>query len=243
MRNFVRNCTAIWKREVRAYFDSPVAYIVIVTFLAVAGWMVFSTLFLIGRADLRSFFAPSPFSPSMLLVILAPAITMRLIAEERKSGTIELLLTMPMRDIEIIAGKFLAALSLVAVALGVTLAYPITVSMLGNLDWGPVVAGYFGLLMFSAALLAIGVLCSALTENQIVAFIIAFLISAFLYYIYWLQFFVPTWMSSFVEFISVSFHLDNLARGIVDSRDVLFYLSVTAGSLLLATRALGRHHA
>ncbi len=239
----MRNVLSVCKREFRAYFDSPVAYIVIVAFLAVAGWMVFSTLFLIDRADLRSFFAPSPFSPSMLLVILAPAITMRLIAEERKSGTIELLLTMPMRDAEIISGKFLAALGLVAVALALTLAYPITVSFLGDLDWGPVIAGYIGLFLFAASLLAIGVLCSALTENQIVAFIVAFLISAVLYYIYWLQFFVPTWMSSLVEFISVSFHLDNLARGIVDSRDVLYYLTLTAGSLLLATRALGRHHA
>ncbi len=239
----MRNVMAVAKRELRAYFDSPVAYIVIVTFLAVAGWMYFSTAFLLGRADLRPFFQPSPFSPSMLLVILAPAITMRLIAEETKSGTIELLLTMPMRDSEIILGKFLAALALVAVALGLTLAYPLTIGALGDLDWGPVLAGYLGMLLFSGALLAIGVLCSALTENQIVAFIVAFLISAVLYYIYWLQFFMPPALSPVVEFLSVSFHLDNIARGVVDTRDLIYYGSLMAGALLLAMQALARRHA
>jgi len=239
----MRNVVSVARRELRAYFDSPVAYIVIVSFLAVAGWMFFSTLFLMGRADMRPFFAPSPFSPSMLLVILAPAITMRLIAEERKSGTIELLLTMPMRDSEIVIGKFLAAVALVAVALLLTLAYPLTVSSLGALDWGPVVAGYVGMLLFASTLLAIGILCSALTENQIVAFIVAFLISGVLYYVYWLQFFMPPALAPMIEFLSVSFHLDNMARGVVDSRDVVYYLSVTAGALFVATYTLGRRHA
>ncbi len=239
----MRNVLAVARRELSAYFNSPVAYIVIVTFLAVAGWMYFSTLFLFGRADMRPFFQPSPFSPAMLLVILAPAITMRLIAEERKSGTIELLLTMPMQDWEIIFGKFLAALALVAVGLLLTFAYPLTVSSLGELDWGPVIAGYVGMLLFAASLLAIGVLCSTVTENQIVAFIVAFLVSGFLYYVYWLRFFVPPLLSPIFEFLSVSFHLDNLSRGVIDSRDVVYYLSLTFGALLLATQALGRRHA
>jgi ABC-2 type transport system permease protein len=239
----MRNVISVARREMRAYFDSPIAYIVLVAFLAVAGWMFFSTLFLVDRADMRTFFAPSPFSPAMLIVILAPAITMRLLAEERKSGTIELLLTMPLRDGEIVVGKFLAAFGLMAVGLLLTFAYPLSVAWLGDLDWGPVIAGYVGLLLFAASLLAIGVLCSALTENQIVAFIVAFLISSVLYYVYWLQFFVPPSLSPLVEFLSVSFHLDNLARGVIDSRDVLFYLSLTAAALLLATQTLGRRHA
>ena len=239
----MRNVISVARREMRAFFDSPIAYIVLVAFLAVAGWMFFSTLFLVDRADMRTFFAPSPFSPAMLIVILAPAITMRLLAEERKSGTIELLLTMPLRDGEIVVGKFLAAFGLMAVGLLLTFAYPLSVAWLGDLDWGPVIAGYVGLLLFAASLLAIGVLCSALTENQIVAFIVAFLISSVLYYVYWLQFFVPPSLSPLVEFLSVSFHLDNLARGVIDSRDVLFYLSLTAAALLLATQTLGRRHA
>ena len=239
----MRRVFAITQRELRGYFDSPVAYIVLVTFLLVAGWMYFSTVFLMGRADMRPFFAPSLFSPSMLLVILAPAITMRLIAEERKTGTIELLTTMPIRDAEVIAGKFLAALGLVAAALLLTLAYPLSIAWLGPLDWGPVISGYLGLLLFSAALLALGLLCSALTKNQIVAFIVSFLVCAALYYIYWLQFFVPGFLAPLFELISVSFHLDNLARGVIDSRDILFYLSLTAGGLLLAVRALEAQHA
>jgi ABC-2 type transport system permease protein len=195
----MRKVLAIAKRELRSYFDSPAAYIVLVTFLLVAGWMYFSALFLMDRADMRPFFAPSLFSPSMLLVILAPAITMRLVAEERKTGTIELLTTMPVRDGEVIAGKFLAALGLVAAALLLTIVYPLTVASLGPLDWGPVISGYLGLLLFSASLLAIGILCSALTDNQIVAFIVAFILSAALYYIYWLQFLVPGFLAPVFE--------------------------------------------
>jgi len=239
----MRKVLAITQRELHSYFDSPVAYIVLVTFLAIAGWMYFSPLFLMARADMRPFFAPSVFSPSMLLVILAPAITMRLIAEERKSGTIELLTTMPVRDGEVIVGKFLAALGLIAAALALTLAYPITVASLGALDWGPVISGYLGLFLFSAALLSIGILCSTLTANQIIAFIVAFIVSASLYYVFWLQFFVPPLLAPLFQFVSVSFHLDNMARGVIDTRDVFFYLSVTAASLLLAVRALEARHA
>jgi ABC-2 type transport system permease protein len=239
----MRKALSIARRELRSYFDSPVAYIVLVTFLLVAGWMYFSTLFLAARADMRSFFAPSIFSPSMLLVILAPAITMRLIAEERKTGTIELLTTMPVRDGEVIAGKFLAALGLIAAALALTLVYPVTVASLGPLDWGPVLSGYLGLLLFSAALLSVGILCSTLTDNQIIAFIVSFILCAALYYVYWLQFFVPGFLAPVFDLISVASHLDNLARGVIDTRDVLFYLSLTAAGLLLAVRSLETQHA
>lgn len=239
----MRNVLSITRRELRSYFDSPIAYIVVVSFLLVAGWMFFSVLFLMGRADLRGFFAPSPFSPSMLLVILAPAVTMRLLAEERKAGTLELLTTMPLRDVEVILGKFLAALGLLGAALALTLPYALTVAALGPLDWGPVLSGYLGLLLFSGALVSIGLLCSTLTDNQIVAFITAFLSCAVLYFVYWLQFFVPPGLAPIVEFVSLSSHLENLARGVVDSRDVLYFLSLTGGALLLSVRGLARLHA
>jgi ABC-2 type transport system permease protein len=233
----------IARRELRSYFDSPIAYIVIVAFLAVAGWMFFSALFLIGRADLRTFFQPTPFSPAMLLIVLAPALTMRLIAEERKSGTIELLTTMPIRDLDVVLGKFLAALGLIATALGLTLFYALSVWLMGPLDWGPVVSGYLGMILFSASLIAVGLLCSTFTDNQIVAFIISFLVCAALYFIFWLQFLLPGFLSSVAEFVSVSFHLDNMARGIIDSRDVIYYLSLTVGALYVAVRSLARQHA
>jgi ABC-2 type transport system permease protein len=168
---------------------------------------------------------------------------MRLIAEERKTGTIELLTTLPVTDTQVILGKFLAAFALLAVALAATLAYPITVSFLGSLDWGPVLAGYLGLLLFSAALLAVGILCSTLTDNQIVAFIVGFILCAGLYYVYWLQFFMPQAFASIAEYASVSFHLDNMARGVIDSRDVIYYLSLIGGALFLAVQSLSRQHA
>ena len=239
----MRNTLIIARRELRSYFDSPVAYIVLVAFLMVAGWMFFSSFFLMERADMRTFFEPSPFSPSMLLVIIVPALTMRLVAEERKSGTIEFLTTMPVTDTEVVVGKFVGALTLMSLALAATLAYGICIDTIGDLDWGPVISGYIGLFLFTMTLTSIGIMCSALTSNQIVAFIVSFIVCAGLYFIYWLQFFMPAGLASVVEYISLSFHLDNLARGVVDSRDVLYYLSVTVGSLYLAIRALGRQHA
>lgn len=239
----MRNIGIICRRELRSYFDSPVAYIVIVTFLLIAGWMYFGSLFLMGRADMRPFFQPSPFSPSMLLVILAPAVTMRLIAEERKTGTIELLTTMPVKDAEVVIGKFLAALGLLATALGLTLVYAVTVSAVGDLDWGPVITGYLGMLLFAAALLSIGLLCSTLTDNQIVAFILGFIACAILYFVFWLQFFVPEFLAPVVEFASVSFHLENLSRGVIDTRDVFYYVTVISASLFFAQKSLARTHA
>src|SRR5690606_245799 len=204
----MRNLLTIFKRELRAYYDSPVAYIVLVAFLVVAGWMFFGPLFLMGRAEMRSFFAPGVFSPAALLVILIPALTMGLVAEERKTGTIELLTTMPITDWQVVLGKFFAALALVASALVGTFVFAWSVSSLGAMDWGPVVSGYFGMLLFSAAMLAIGLACSCMTKDQIVAFIVSFVICAALYYVYWLQFFVPSSIAGFVETVSLSYHLD-----------------------------------
>jgi ABC-2 type transport system permease protein len=150
---------------------------------------------------------------------------------------------MPVRDSEVVVGKFVAAAVLLTAGLALTLAYPITVSRLGALDWGPVISGYLGMLLFAGSLLAVGLMCSTLTDNQIVAFIVAFLVSATLYYIYWLQFFVPPFLAPLVDYVSVSSHLANMARGVVDSRDVLFYVSLIIGGLLLAVRALARRHA
>lgn len=238
----MRNVVVIARKELASYFNSPMAYIVIVAFLLVAGWMLFSPLFLIGRADMRQFFAPSPFSPSMLLIILVPAVTMRLIAEERKAKTIELLTTTPVTDWQVVAGKFLGAFGLVSAALAATLVYAVSIWALGPLDWGPVVAGYIGMLLFAAALIAVGLFASTLTDNQIVAFIVGFLVCGALYFVYWLQMLMPN-VAPVVEFLSVSYHLDNIARGVVDSRDVLYYLSLAGGGLFLATLSLSRQHA
>ncbi len=239
----MRNIMTIANRELRSYFDSPVAYIILTAFLLLAGWMFFSSFFLMGQAEMRSFFTPSPYSPSMLLVILAPALTMRLFAEERRSGTIEMMTTLPITDTEVVLGKFLASVGLLKVALALTLVYAFTVSGVGDLDWGPVISGYFGMILFVSSMLALGLLASTWTENQIVAFIFSFMLSAALYFVFWLQFFVPQSIAGVVEYLSLAFHLDNMARGVIDSRDVIYYLSLTGGALFLAVRSLERRHA
>lgn len=236
------NAWVIARRELRGYFDSPVAYILVAVFLAVVGWMYFSAVFIEGQASLRRFFQPSLFSPALLLTIIIPALTMRLVAEERKQGTIEMLTTLPIRDWEVIVGKFLAATMLIGVALILTFFYPLSISTIGPLDWGPVVTGYVGMFLFSATLVAIGLLCSTLTDNQIVAFIIGFLVSSLLYFAYFLQPFVPS-LASVFELLSTSYHLEALARGVIDTRNVFYYLTVTAGALFLAERSVARQHA
>jgi ABC-2 type transport system permease protein len=230
---------AIARREIRTFFNSPIAYIVLGTFLLVAGWLFFSTLFLGGQASLRGFFGLAP----VLFVVFAPAITMRLLAEERKSGTLELLLTMPLEDWEVVLGKFVAALGMVAAGLLCTLPYAFSVAALtakgASFDWGPVAAGYLGLLLLAASFLAIGLWASALSRNQIVGFIIGLLLCFAFYFIDKFAMLFPEGISETLQFLSVDHHFGNIARGVIDTRDVVFYLSLTAVGLLLTTRAVG----
>lgn len=228
--------SAIWRKEVKSYFASPSAYIVIAVFLLISGWFFTLNLFKENLATLRSIFDILPF----LLVIFAPAMSMRLISEERKSGTMELLVTMPVRDFDVIFGKFLAALTLYCVALLFTLAYPFTISVLGDAEAGPIVAGYFGLILLGGAYLAIGLLGSALTESQIVAFILSFLIAGVFAILVFSSMVMPGSIADLVQYLSTTYHFQNIARGVIDSRDVLYYLSLIFLSLLFASRALAQ---
>jgi ABC-2 type transport system permease protein len=229
---------AVARREFRSFFQSPVAYIVIGVFLLVAGWLYFSTLFLTGAASLRSFFGLAP----VLFVVFAPAITMRLLAEERKAGTLELLLSMPIKDWEVVIGKFAAALGMVAVGLLWTLPYSLSVSTLTakgvSFDWGPVFGGYFGLLLLASSFLALGLWASALSRNQIVGFIVGLLLCFAFYFVDKFAILLPSSLAEMLQFLSVDYHFENIARGVFDSRDVLFYLSLTAISLMLTVRSL-----
>ncbi|MFH0882130.1 MAG: ABC transporter permease [bacterium] len=224
---------AIWRREMKSYFGSPAAYIVLAVFLTITGWIFTLNLFKENTATLRSVFDLLPF----LLVIFAPAISMRLISEERRSGTMELLVTLPVRDFDVVLGKWLAALSLWAVALVLTFSYPFTISMLGDADGGSIVAGYLGLLLLGGAYLSIGVLGSAMTDSQIVAFILSFLISGVLAILVMVAPLVPGGLADVMQYLSTTYHFENIARGVIDSRNVIYYLSVIFLSLLLASRA------
>ena len=165
------NIKYIFLKELRSFFNSPVAYIVIVVFLAILGWFFTSNLFLSNVSSIRVVFEMTPF----LLLFFAPAITMRLISEEKKAGTLELLMTKPIREYEIVTGKFLAAWSLYLIALIPTLVYYITVASLGSLDLGAVIGGYLGLILVGAVFIAVSIFGSSITENQVVAFIVSFL--------------------------------------------------------------------
>lgn len=224
----------ISRREIRTYFNSPVAYIVVPVFVIITGYLFFTQLFLEKQADMRGFFNIMP----LLFMFMIPAITMRLLADEKSSGTLELLITMPVRDWEVVAGKFLAAMALLCTAIGLTLVFAITVKSLGPLDRGPTIGGYLGLVLMGGAYVSIGVMASALTRNSIVSFIVAFAISFALYLLGRLTQFLPQALQKLVAFLSIDGHFENIGRGVVDSRDVIYYLSVMTVCLLIATLSL-----
>jgi len=224
----------ISRRELRTYFNSPVAYIVVTVFTIITGYLFFTQLFLEQQAELRGFFDKMP----LLFMFLAPAITMRLLADEKASGTLELLITMPVRDWEVVLGKFLAAMGLLCAALGLTLVFAITVRALGPLDRGPTIGGYIGLLLMGGAYVAIGVMCSAFTRNSIVSFIVAFAISFALFLFGHVEQFAPQALQPLLHFLSISNHFENISRGVIDTRDVIYYASIIGVSLLFATLSL-----
>lgn len=218
----MRQVLHVFGKEFRGYFVSPVAYIVIAIFLLVTGWFFFSTFFLFNQADLRNFFSLLPF----MFAFVIPAITMRLFSEEMKLGSYEVLMTLPVTLRQVVLGKFLAAVAVVAAMLTPTLAYPLTVSLLGELDWGPVLGGYLGALLLGSAFAAVGVFASSLTRNQVVAFIVGMAICFLLALLDRMLFFMPPQVLGVVSALGVESHFRNITKGILDSRDVLYFLSV-----------------
>ncbi len=221
-------------RQFKSYFNSPAAYIVVCLFLLVLGVFFWPPFFLMGKATVRDMFQLTP----LLLFIAIPAITMGLVAEEKRTGTIELLVTMPVKDSDVILGKYFGALGLYVVMLAMTLVYPFSVSTLGKLDWGQVTGGYLGLLLEGGAMIAFGLLASSWTENQL----IAFFIGAVMCFGFWIidRFlpFLPAQMASVFEWFSLDYHFRSMARGVIDTRDVIFFLSIIGFSLGLAFRSL-----
>jgi ABC-2 type transport system permease protein len=229
---------SVARRELRAYFDSPIAYVFLLAFVGAATFTFFnvSAFFARGQADLRGLFDAVP----LLILALVPALTMRLWAEEAKQGTLELLLTLPANDFELVAGKFLASWALLGVGLALTLPLAVTVSVLGNLDWGPVVGGYLGALLLGAAYLAVGQFLSALTENQILAFILALLVCLALYGIGTEPFYglFSDRTAGVLRSLGTGSRFDSVARGVIDLRDLLYYGSLTVFFLALSVAAL-----
>ena len=224
------------KRELHAYFDGPAAYVVLSVFLAITGWFFGNALFLQNLASLRSVFSIAPF----IFLFFVPALTMSSFAEERRAGTLELLLTFPVRDWQVIAGKLLAVALFLLIAIALTAFYAFTLSLLGDLDFGATVGGYLGLFLLGTTYGAIGIFASSLTRNQIVAFILGFAIIFALFLLDKVTDFVPGWLGSVMQYLGADFHYQNLMRGVIDTRDVLYYLSMTAFAFLLTGYTLAK---
>ncbi len=231
----------IAKREFRSYFDSPLAYVVICLSLLMLGVGVFvwpGKFWQVDRATLASMFEVIPIG---LVVLIVPVVTMRLVAEEKRSGTLEMLITLPVRDSEVILGKFLGAFGLVLVLIFSTLLYPLLMFKfwhLGPIDTGPVFSGYFGLILFGAAAVALGLLISSLTETQVIAFFITFIVLGMLYVVGELGVLVPNALGTVLRELSFKEHYTSFQRGLIDTRDIVFFLSCAVLALLLAFRSL-----
>jgi ABC-2 type transport system permease protein len=230
----MKNIRHILVKELKSYFIAPIAYIVIAIFLLITGWFFFSTFFLYNQASLRNFFGLLP----IIFSFIIPAVTMRLFSEELYLGSYEILMTLPLTFTEVIVGKFLAAVAFVMVMLLPTLSYAVTIALLGRLDLGPIIGGYIGALLLGALFSAIGLLASALTRNQIIAFIIGMAICFALTLIDKMLFFLPDSLLGVLEYIGADFHFQNIAKGILDSRDILYFASSSfvalyAGNLVM----------
>jgi ABC-2 type transport system permease protein len=237
----------------RLYFTSPVAYVVLTIFLVIAGWFFYNIFAFFTLASMQSAMNPamardlnvtdSVMRPlvsniSVILLLLMPLVTMRLFAEERRSGTIELLLTYPVRDGAVLVGKYLAALALYALMLALTLLYPGIIVYFARLEWGPLATAYVGLLLMGATFIAVGIFASSLTENQIVASITTFGILLIMWIIGWSADYVGGVWGKVLQHLSIAEHNDNFAKGVLDTKDVVYYLNFIALALFLTLRSL-----
>lgn len=224
------------RKELSVAFDNVTAYVILTIFLLITGWFFSSTLFLQNVASLRTLFDLIP----VLFLFFIPALTMGTFAEERRAGTIELLLTLPVRDWEVIAGKWLGAFLLLVIGIGLTLIYAITLAILGNPDTGALTGGYLGILFLGASSISIGVFASSLTRNQMVAFVLGFAFIFILTLVDKIAVFFPTWLSGILQYLSLDFHYQNMLRGVIDTRDILYFLSVIGCSGLLTAQYLAK---
>jgi len=235
-QEYFKTIYALFKKELMSYFNSPIAYIFIGVFLVVVNWLFFKTFFIIGQSSMRGFF---DFLPWMFL-FLAPALTMRSWAEEKKSGTIEFLLTLPVTDWQVVLAKFFASLIFLFTSLLLTISVPISIMYLGDMDLGPVIGGYLGALFLGGAYLALGLFISALTKNQIIAFVLG-IVACFSVFIIGADFSlmgVPSFLAPILKFIGLGSHFFNISKGVIDSKDIIYYCSFIFVFLWLNARII-----
>ncbi len=222
----------ILKRELKAYFASPMAYIVSAVFLCAIGIMSFITFFINNRAELRQFFSWLP----IFLSFFVPALTMRVFSDEKRTGSMETLMTLPVTEKDVVVGKYLASFLETLIMLAPTLLYVITICVFGSPDFGPIIGGYIGAIFLCASYTAIGLFASSVTENQIIAFIIGLLICIFLTMLDSFLIFFPGPVVSFFSYLSARNHFNSITKGIVDTRDIIYFVSLTALFFVLTVR-------
>ena len=231
----MRNLKAIYFKEMRSYFNSPMAYIFLVIFTIINGYFFTRTFFLFNQSDMRSLFNIIP----LVYLFFIPAITMSLIAREKNLGTMEIISTLPLKNLDFVAGKFLAALSLVLVGLLLTLVHFFTLIQVGtNIDYGAVFTGYLGLALAGAVYSSVGTFASSITDNQVVAFIIGIFIVIIFFLMDKMLMFVPVSLTGIIQYLSVDYHLSNISRGVIDSRNLIYFASVVSFFLFMTVRVL-----
>ena len=226
----MHNTRTIFLREIRSFFNSPMAYIFLVIFAIFNGYFFTSTFFLYNQSDLRSLFSVVP----MVYLIFVPAISMGLIAREKNIGTMETIATLPLKTYEFVLGKYLAVISLILVGLVATIIHLFTLMKFGSkIDYGALLTGYIGLALVGSMYASIGTFASSITDNQVVAFIVLIF--------FLMGFFLPLVPSSFagiIQYLSVDYHYSNISRGVIDSRNLVYFLSVIGFFLVMTVQSL-----
>lgn len=247
----MRNVLAIAGKELRGYFASPIGYVLVGFYALLFGWFFYTLIAFFDRQSMQMMagqggalnvnqmlITPLLMNATVIMLLVFPLITMRTYAEEKRSGTIELLLTSPITDFEIIMGKFLGALGLFAAMLGVTLVHMAVLFMFGTPEWKPIATGYLGLLLMGGSFLSLGLFISSLTRNQIVAGMITFSVFLLLWVINWVSTFVGPTAQTVLNYLSITEHFDDFAKGIIDTKHVIYYLSFIAMGLFLTMKSV-----
>ena len=231
----MRNVNTIFRRELAGFFNSPMAYIFLVIFAIVNGYFFTNTFFLFGQSDLRVLFDIVP----LVYLFFIPAVSMGLIAREHNLGTMEIISTLPINNYEFVLGKFFAALSLILLGLVATSIHFFTLIFVGsNVDYGAIFSGYLGLALMGATYAAIGTYSSSVTENQVVSFIIGVFIVLVLFMLDKTLVFIPSSIAGFIQFLSVDYHLSNISRGVIDSRNLIYFISMIGFFIFLTIQTL-----
>jgi gliding motility-associated transport system permease protein len=247
----MNNILAIAHKEMKSYFSTPIAYIVIGFFALLFGYFFYAMLVIFnqqsvqfggaegGAVDInQQLIRPLFLNASVILLFVLPLITMRTYSEEKRSGTIELLLTSPVSDVEIILGKFLGAMALYAAMLGITLIHIGLLFSYGNPEWKVVLTGYLGLLLMGGCFISVGLLISSMTKNQIVSGMVTFAVFLLLWVINWIASFTGPTTQSVLNYLSITDHFDDFTRGVLDTKHLIYYFSVMSFGLFLTARSV-----